>query len=547
MAREVSFDAFPSRAQPPGRFSSQSMSDKRLSFSAFWPYVARYAVCASLAGVALLVAAAATLAMPVAVRYVIDDGFSGGSGASIESSFIFLMLAAGLLALASAARFYFVSWLSERVICDIRTDILGRVLLLSPAFFDETRTGGLVSSLTVDAAQVEKAMGTALSVALRNLLLLCGAVAMMVMTSPFLSVLIVGIAPLVVLPVVAFGRMVKRRSRHARELLADAVSCASEAVGAVRTIQAFNATRSVLDRFSGAMENAFDASRRAMLARAFLTATIIFTVFSGIAAVLWYGSHDVLRGDVTGGTLGQFVLYAILAAGAMGELSQMSGEILQSAGAASRLSELLEIQAEIRSPASPKALPKPARGHVAFENVSFAFPARPGKEVLKSISFSVGQGERVALVGASGAGKSTLFHLLLRYYDPIGGGSRSMACQSMRPRWRMFALILLSCRKTPSYSPLPLSIIFVSDVPARAGKRSWKPRARLRPILLSRRCPMGTIRRLANGASLYPAGNGSESPLLALSCAMRQCCYWMKRQARSTRKVRRSFRALSNA
>lgn len=388
---------------------------------AFLPYVARYKIQVAIAGIALLVAAAITLAVPMAVRRMIDYGFSSDSSTFIDQYFAMLIAIAAVLAVASSARFYFVTWLGERVVSDIRAAVFGHVLALSPAFFDKAQTGEVISRLTADTTQIKSAMGVSVSIALRNFVLLVGAMTMMVITSPKLSGLVLGAIPFIVLPLVGFGRAVRRRSRHAQDTLAEATSYASEAITSVRTVQAFNAAPSAALRFKSAVERAFVAARSSMRARALLTAGAIFLVFASVVAVLWYGAQDVLDGTITGGTLGQFVLYAVFAAGAMGELSQVWGEISQAAGAAERLSELLSSKSAVQSPAHPRALPVPAQGRVTFDHVSFTYPARPEDSVLQDISFNIEPGETVAIVGPSGAGKSTIFHLLLRYYDPAGG------------------------------------------------------------------------------------------------------------------------------
>ena len=385
------------------------------------PFIAPYKRHILAALVALLVASAATLAIPLAVRRVIDHGFSAEDAAFVNQYFGMMMAVVLVLAAASAARFYFVTWLGERVVSDLRAAVFSHILALSPAFFDRTQSGEVISRLAADTTQIKSAVAASLSIALRNLFLLVGAVAMMVVTSPRLSGLVLVAIPVIVLPLVGFGRAVRRRSRIAQDTLADATSYASEAIGAVRAVQAFNNERAASGRFSGAVERAFAAARAAVRARAALTLGAIGLVFASVVAVLWYGAQDVLADRLTGGELSQFLLYAVFAAGAMGELSQVWGELSLAAGAAERLTELMRVEPEIKKPTHPKALPVPPRGEVVFDRVTFAYAGRPDATVVRGVSFTVAPGETVAIVGPSGAGKSTLFHLLLRYYDPDSG------------------------------------------------------------------------------------------------------------------------------
>ena len=385
------------------------------------PYAGRYWRLALAALGALVLAALATLAVPIAVRRMIDHGFSVESAGLIDSYFTMMIAVVAVLAAASALRYYLVTVLGERVVADLRADLFAHFTVLSPAFFDSAKTGELTSRLTADTTQVKSAVGTSVSIALRNLVLFIGAVAMMVVTSPRLSLFVVGAIPLIVLPLVGFGRAVRKRSRLAQDTLADASAYASELIGAVRTLQAFTYERLATARFGGAVERAFTAAKGSTRARAFLTAVVIFLVFASVVVILWVGAQDVLAGRMTAGRLGQFVLYAVFAAGALGELSQVWGEIAQASGAAERIAELLAIEPVIRAPAHPVALPQPARGEVAFADVRFAYPTRPESMVLDGVSFAVKPGEKVAIVGPSGAGKSTIFHLLLRFYDPAAG------------------------------------------------------------------------------------------------------------------------------
>jgi ATP-binding cassette subfamily B protein len=385
------------------------------------PYLARYRGKVIAALIALIVASLATLAVPLAVRRMIDFGFTADSVSMINSYFSLMIAVVALLALASASRVYLVTTLGERIVADLRREVFSHLTSLSPAFFDSASSGELVSRLTADTTQIKSAVVVSISTALRNFMLFAGASAMMVISSPRLSAAVIGVIPLIVLPLVGFGRRVRTLSRDAQDTLARASSYASELIGAMRILQAFTNDRLATGRFDQEVERAYVAARNSTRARSVLTAIVIFLIFSSVVAVLWIGSHDVLSGQITAGRLSQFLLYAALAAGALSELSQVWGDVSAAAGASERLFEILRLKPAITAPASPRALPVPSRGDVSFENVRFAYPARPDMVAADRISFAVKAGEKVAIVGPSGAGKSTLFHLLLRFYDPDSG------------------------------------------------------------------------------------------------------------------------------
>ncbi|WP_291862171.1 ABC transporter ATP-binding protein/permease [Bradyrhizobium sp.] len=385
------------------------------------PYVARYRGRAMLAFIALTVAAVTTLLVPIAVRRMIDFGFTPEGIAMINSYFSVMIAVVAVLAGASAARYYLVMTIGERIVADLRRDVFAHLISLSPSFFDSARSGELISRLTADTTQIKAAVGASVSIALRNLMLFVGATAMMVITSPRLSGFVLLAIPVIVIPLVAFGRWVRRLSRNAQDTLADATAYASELVGAIRTVQAYTSEGLANARFGGEVEQAYGAARSSTRARAVLTAVIIFIVFSSVVAILWVGSNDVLTGSISPGRLGQFVLYAAFAAAGLGQLSEVWGELSAASGASERLFEILRVKSAIAAPESPRALPVPARGDVGFENVSFAYPTRPDTLAVDGVSLTVRAGEKVAIVGPSGAGKSTLFHLLLRFYDPASG------------------------------------------------------------------------------------------------------------------------------
>jgi ATP-binding cassette subfamily B protein len=388
------------------------------------PYVLRYRWHAGAALVALLVAAVTTLVVPIAVRRMIDFGFSRDSATMIDSYFTVMIGIVGVLALASAARVYLVTTLGERIVADLREAVFGHIVVLSPAYFDQAKSGELISRLTADTTQIKAAVGASVSIALRNMLLFIGATTMMVVTSPRLSAFVLGAIPLIVLPLYGFGRAGRRRSRAAQDTLADATAYASELIGAVRVLQAFTNEALASSRFGAAVERAFVAARDSIRARSVLTGIAIFLVFASVVVVLWIGAQDVLAGRMSAGRLSQFVLYAVFAAAGLGQLSEVWGEVSQASGAAERLFEILNVQPAIARPARPAALPEPPRGEVAFTDVRFAYPTRPTVPVLDGVSFAVRRGEKVAIVGPSGAGKSTIFHLILRFYDPVSGAVR---------------------------------------------------------------------------------------------------------------------------
>jgi len=373
---------------------------------------------------ALILASAATLVVPIAVRRVIDFGFSEEGRAFINAYFILLVVVVGVLALSSALRYYCVITLGERVVADLRAAVFRHLTSLDPAFFDQTRSGEIVSRLTADTTQVKAAFGVSISIALRNLFLFVGAVTLMIVTSPKLSALVLLAIPVIVLPLVFSGRAVRRRSRAAQDRLADASAYAAEAIGAVRTMQAFGMESLTASRFAAAAEEAFHAARLSTTMRAFLTGAGIFLVSASVVGVLWYGAQDVLAGQMTGGRLSQFVLYAVFAASSLGQLSEVYGELAQAAGAAERIGEILAARPAIEAPRDPKPLPNPPLGTVSFEEVRFAYPTRSEQRALHGLSFAVASGERVAIVGPSGAGKSTILQLLLRFYDPQEGTIR---------------------------------------------------------------------------------------------------------------------------
>jgi ATP-binding cassette subfamily B protein len=385
------------------------------------PYAFRYKGRIAGALVALTAASGATLVVPVAIRRIVDFGFAPDKAGLINSYFLAMLAVVGVLALASGARYYFVMTLGERIVSDLRADVFRHLTRLDAVFYDSARVGELVSRLTADTTQLKSSFGSSASLMLRNLFLFVGSLALMFYTSPKLSAFVFVVLPVIVLPLVASGRTVRKRSRAAQDTLADATAYAAESLGAVRAMQAYNAQGITADRFGHAVEQAFEASRKAIAARAVLTAVVILLVFASVVFVLWYGAHDVLAGHMSGGQLSQFVLYAVLGASSLGQLSEVWSEIVAAAGAAGRIGELLAVRPQIVAPVAPAALPAMPRGAVTFDNVVFAYPSRGEDRALHNLSFAVAPGETVAIVGPSGAGKTTLFQLMMRFYDPSMG------------------------------------------------------------------------------------------------------------------------------
>jgi ATP-binding cassette, subfamily B, bacterial len=385
------------------------------------PYAFAHRGRIGLALIALTIASAATLVVPIAVRRMIDFGFSDSNAGLIRAYFLAMIGVVAVLALASGARYYLVMTLGEQVVADLRADLFSHLTRLDPSFFDGEKTGDIASRLSADTTQLKATFGSSASLALRNLFLFVGAMAMMVVTSPKLSIFVLAAIPVIVLPLYAAGRSVRERSRRAQDRLADATAFATESLSAVRVMQSFLAERFTALRYRAAAFGAYEAARTMTQARAIVTAAAIFLVFGSVVVVLWLGAQEVVARQMTGGTLSQFVLFAVFGAGALGQLSEVWNEVSQAAGAAGRIGEIMAVKPRIVAPARPIKLAKPVRGEFAFQNVGFAYPGREDDAVLRDVSFRVAPGETVAIVGPSGAGKSTLFQLALRFYDPGSG------------------------------------------------------------------------------------------------------------------------------
>ena len=385
------------------------------------PFLRPYRGTLLLALVALLVAAGAMLTLPIAARFMIDRGFAASSAETINRYFGWFLLAAAVFGTFAAIRFYFVTWLGERVVADIRDAVYRKVVRLDPAFFEITRTGEVLSRLTTDTTLVQSIAGSGISIALRSAINLIGALVMLALTSPSLMGWIVLLVPVVIAPLILVGRLVRRLSRDAQDGIADSSGLAGETLNAIQTVQAFTLENLQGERFQRSVEAAFGAAVRRTRARALLTALGVMLVFGAITLVLWLGAHAVLEGRMTGGELGQFLLYAMFVASSAAALTEMWGEVQRAAGATERLVELLEAEPDIQAPASPVPLPSPGTGRIQFEAVDFSYPSRLDARALDDFSLAIEPGETVAFVGPSGAGKSTTFQLLLRFYDPQSG------------------------------------------------------------------------------------------------------------------------------
>jgi len=402
---------------PVNRPKGRSLRNLRM----VWGFAARYPGRITIAALALLAAAAATSGVPYAFKLIIDKGFAAGTTRDISRWFEYLLLLVGVMAVATAVRYYFVSWLGERTVADIRLAVHRNLLRLSPGFFEENRPAEITSRVTVDTTIIEQVVGTTVSVALRNIVLAIACVVILFALAPRLALLIMLGALVVVLPITLIGQRVRAISRRSQDRIADVGAVNSEVLGAMKIVQAFNQQERERSRFAEAVERVFSTAKRRILLRAFMTGIVIFLMLGSITWIIWQGAIDVAAGRISGGTIAAFVLYGGLLAGAFGALSEVYGDLLRAAGASERLGELLEAEPDIRAPANPVRLPEPPLGQLEFEHVTFHYPTRRETSALNDFSLLVRPRERLALVGPSGAGKTTIFQLAERFYDPQDG------------------------------------------------------------------------------------------------------------------------------
>ncbi len=399
------------------RPKASNLKPLRLALPFMRPYITRL-LCAFLF---LMLASVAMLAMPVAIRYVIDFGFSSDKIDSINTYFMALLGLAVCFAIFASLRYYLVMWIGERVVADIRAAVYKHVIKMSPAFFEVTRTGEVLSRLTTDTTLVQTVFGAGLSVALRSLFSVVGCLIMLFVTSPKLTLMIIMLIPVVVVPVMLYSRKVRRLSRANQDRIADSSNIADESLHAIHIIQAFTLAGFFGDRFSASVEATFKTARTRLQVSSLLSGTIILSAFGAMVVVLWVGAHAVVNGSMSPGTLGQFLLYAIFLAGSTTSLGEVWNDVQRAAGAMERLMQLLHVQSAIQVPPNPVPLPAASRGRIQIQAVCFSYPSRPAMRSLEQFSLEINPGETVALVGPSGAGKSTVFQLLLRFYDPQSG------------------------------------------------------------------------------------------------------------------------------
>jgi ATP-binding cassette subfamily B protein len=405
------------RPELPDRPRSKNLNQLKHLLTFLRPYTGHIA----LAAVALVVAASTWMVMGQGLKLLVDRGFSQGDPGLLDRSLLWLMLVVVVMAVSVFGRFYLVSWIGERVVADIRKAVYARVLALSPGFFEVTRVGEVMSRLTTDTTLLQTVVGTSVSMALRNLLMLIGGIAMLAYTSPHLTGLVLLVVPAVAVPIAVFGRVVRRLSRATQDRVADVGAYVEESLNNIRTVQAFAHEAIDRERFAERVETSFRTATKGIGARALLSMTVMTLTLLSIGIILWVGGHMVLAGTMTGGELSAFVFYAMVVAGSVGALSDVVGDLQRAAGATERLVELLESRPDIAAPPCPAVLAARPDGAVRLDAVTFHYPSRPDMAALREFSLDIKAGETVALVGPSGAGKTTVMQLLLRFYDPQAG------------------------------------------------------------------------------------------------------------------------------
>ena len=465
-----------------------------------WPFIRVYRYTLTAAVAALLIASAAMLAMPVALRYLIDNGFIAQDLGTVNRYFGWFLLATIAFSVFASLRYYLVTWLGERVVADIRNAVYARVIRMDPAFFEVTRTGEVLSRLTTDTTLVQSIAGAGLSIALRSSLSLVGGLVMLVLTSPRMAAYtLIGIAAVVV-PVIVVGRYIRRLSRQSQDRVADTSGLAGETLNAMQTVQSFTLEEMQIGRYAEAVRNSFVTAVRRIRMNAILIGVAFVLVFCMLTLFLWQGSRAVLAGQMTGGQLGQFLMYAFFVGSSATALSSLWGEVQRAAGAMERLTELLNAVPGIKAPADPDTIPGRAAGHIRFEQVGFTYPSRPEHPALEDFSLDVKPGETVAIVGPSGAGKSTSFQLLLRFYDLQAGKILIDGRDISRLPRKPFCSDRARSKTSATGGPRPAT--------KKSGRRpGW--RRRMHSSML---CRMGSTPSWAKGACGCPAVSGSASP-----------------------------------
>ena len=403
--------------QGPERPKSKDLRHLRRTYGFLKPYWPQLLV----AGIALVIVAGATLSIGIGLQRLIDEGFVADDPDALNGALAALFVVITMISIGTFLRFFAISWVGERVVADIRAAVFNRVITLSPGFFEVTRTGEVLSRLTTDTTLIQTVVGSSLSIALRNMLTFTGGIVMLLITNAKLTGLVALVVPLVVIPIIVFGRMVRKLSRASQDRVADVGASAEESLNAIRTVQAFVHEDRDKAQFKDEVDSAFRIAVRRVVARGALGGIVVFLIFSAIGVILWIGGRSVIEGTLSAGELSAFVFYALIVAGATGALADVIGDLQRAAGATERLVELLETQSDIEVPETPVPMPEPATGSVAFEEVVFHYPSRPDTAALERFNLTVAPGETVALVGPSGAGKTTVFQLLLRFYDPKSG------------------------------------------------------------------------------------------------------------------------------
>lgn len=401
---------------------TESDSPKGLkALSKLWPFITPYKTVLIAALAALLFTAGLTLSLGQGVRMLIDQGFIAQSMTQLNQTLMLMMVVVVLMALGTYCRFYLVTWLGERVTADLRSSVFNQIVTLHPSYFEENRSGEIMSRLTTDTTLLQSIIGSSLSFALRSFIMMVGGLVMLFITNIKLTLVVMAVVPLVLVPILVFGRRVRVLSRKSQDTVADVGTYAGEIIQQIKTVQSYSREAFEQKAFGGEVEKAFKVARQRIRQRSLLLAVVIFLSFTAIGAMLWVGGNDVIQGNMSGGELAAFVFYALLVASGVASVSEVMGEVQRAAGATERLIELMNVASEIRSAETPKPVPVESNTHLQIKDLTFRYPSRPDVPALNQLNLRIQTGETIALVGPSGAGKSTLFELLLRFYDPQSG------------------------------------------------------------------------------------------------------------------------------